>query len=244
MEKKEWFASWFDTSYYHTLYKNRNDQEAEKFVTNLIDHLELPNNSSVLDLCCGKGRHSITLNKLGFNVLGVDLSPNSIKQARSFETDGLKFDVHDMRQIIEGRQFDAVFNLFTSFGYFDSKEENHKVVQSVYTMLKPGGLFVIDFMNSKKVVNSLKTRETKTVDGIEFNISRSEDGEHIYKNISFSDNGKSFDYTERVQQISFADFESILTNNGFNILSTFGNFDLQSFDEMNSDRLIIIAEKK
>jgi len=76
--QKEWFEDWFDTNYYHVLYQNRNEEEARRFIHNLIDHLGIPKGVKVLDLACGKGRHSITLNDLGYDVLGEDLSPNSI----------------------------------------------------------------------------------------------------------------------------------------------------------------------
>ena len=74
MKKNEWFKDWFNTSYYHTLYKNRDDKEAERFVKNLVNFTKLPLKSKILDLACGKGRHSITLNRLGMDVIGVDLS--------------------------------------------------------------------------------------------------------------------------------------------------------------------------
>ena len=69
MSSKEWFAEWFDTTYYHTLYKNRNDEEAEQFISKLLSFLNLKENASVLDLACGKGRHSVTLNKHDLTVL-------------------------------------------------------------------------------------------------------------------------------------------------------------------------------
>jgi cyclopropane fatty-acyl-phospholipid synthase-like methyltransferase len=65
MNSKEWFADWFDTSYYHTLYKSRNDDEAAKFISNLLTFLELEKDSKVLDLACGKGLQSVTLNQYG-----------------------------------------------------------------------------------------------------------------------------------------------------------------------------------
>ena len=131
MAEKEWFSTWFDTSYYHVLYRHRNDEEAATFIKHLINKLNLPKNSSVLDLACGKGRHSVMLHQAGFDVLGVDLSKNSISLAKQNEEDKLSFEVHDMRETMENKQFDAVFNLFTSFGYFDNSNENKKVVDAV-----------------------------------------------------------------------------------------------------------------
>ncbi len=243
MESKEWFADWFDTSYYHTLYANRNDAEAAEFISNLINFLQIEKNSAVLDLACGKGRHSITLNKLGYSVLGVDLSSNSIEAAKKNETENLRFAVHDMREVIVGQKFAAIFNLFTSFGYFDTISENEKVVQSMHEMLVENGFLIIDFMNAQKVIDTLVSKESKTIDGITFELERFYDGSHIFKEIRFEDNGKKFNFTERVQALKMADFEQLLTSNKFEVLHTFGDFSLSTFEPTQSDRLIILAKK-
>lgn len=243
MSTKEWFAEWFDTPYYHTLYKDRNDEEAALFIKNLIGTLQLDPSSRVLDLACGKGRHSVTLNKLGYSVLGVDLSSNSIQQAKCFENDRLKFAVHDMREIIDGEKFDAVFNLFTSFGYFDALCDNECVIRSIHSMLKEEGYLVIDFMNAEKVISNLVLQEVKSVDGIDFHIERNYDGTHIFKHIRFEADERAHHYTERVQALKLGDFEKLLSENGFTIIRTFGDFSLNSYNENTSDRLIIIARK-
>jgi SAM-dependent methyltransferase len=243
MSTKEWFAKWFDTPYYHTLYKDRNDEEAALFISNLIQFLQLDKSARVLDLACGKGRHSVTLNKLGYNVLGVDLSPNSIKEAKCYENDQLKFKVHDMREVIQGEKFDAVFNLFTSFGYFDALCDNECVIRSIHSMLKEEGYLVIDFMNAEKVIANLVTNELKSIDGIDFRIERLYDGTHIFKHIRFDADQRAHHYTERVQALKLPDFEKLLTENGFTIIRTFGDFSLNSYEPNRSDRLIIIAKK-
>ena len=73
-----WFANWFDSSYYHILYKNRDEKEAELFIDNLVQHLQIPQGSTLIDIACGKGRHATYFNSLGLDVIGIDLSPNSI----------------------------------------------------------------------------------------------------------------------------------------------------------------------
>lgn len=241
---KEWFADWFDTSYYHILYKNRDLTEAKQFIERLTDRLSLDKNARVLDLACGKGRHAVTLSECGFDVLGVDLSPNSIGEAKSFENDSLKFAVHDMREVIPNEQFDGIFNLFTSFGYFDSISDNQKVVDSIAKMLRPKGSLVIDFMNAHRVVSNLVEKESKIVDGITFNIQRRFDGTHIFKEINFEADGSNHSYTERVQALKEEDFIALLTSANFEILDIFGNFNLEKFEENESDRLIIIAQLK
>jgi 2-polyprenyl-3-methyl-5-hydroxy-6-metoxy-1,4-benzoquinol methylase len=244
MKSKEWFESWFDTTYYHSLYKNRDESEAKLFVSKLVHFLNPKTGTKVLDLACGKGRHSVTLNELGMNVLGVDLSQNSILKAKDFENETLKFDVHDMRQTIENHSFEIIFNLFTSFGYFDDYSDNEKVIQSIHSMLHPNGRLIIDFMNSEKVIQHLVTNESKVEDGITFKITRNYDGNHIFKHIQFEDKNEKFHFTERVQALKFNDFEKLLTDAGFEINESFGDFHLTNFNPQSSDRLIIIATKK
>lgn len=240
--KNEWFATWFDTEYYHLLYNTRDDAEANRFIDNLMEDLKLPKNAYVLDLACGKGRHSRTLHLHDLDVLGVDLSENSIQCAKQFTDDNLHFMVHDMRNTLP-MEFDAVFNLFTSFGYFDTLEDNATVIHSVHTMLKDNGLFVIDFMNGHKVARELVLSEVKSIGGIDFHIERKFDGNHIFKDISFKDKGEDYHFTERVQALGLSEFEGLLSAEGFEIVRTFGDFDLNPFNEQDSDRLIIVARK-
>ena len=97
---ENWFASWFDSPYYHILYKDRNYREAQLFMDNLTHYLNLPEKAKVLDLACGKGRHSIYLNQLGFNVLGADLAEKSIAEASKNTNETLHFEVHDMNMVL------------------------------------------------------------------------------------------------------------------------------------------------
>lgn len=244
MENEEWYETWFDTHYYHILYKDRNYSEAEKFITNLLKYLELLKNSNCLDLACGKGRHSIFLNKHGLNVTGLDLSEHSISFAKPFENETLKFDVHDMRDVYEENEFDIIFNLFTSFGYFEDCDDNNKVLDVANKMLVHGGRLVIDFMNVNYVLKNLVEEEVKTVQGIDFHISRESDGKHIVKYINFQDKGHQYRFKEKVQVICQDEFMRLLNETGFEIIDTFGDINLTPFDEDHSDRLIIIAKKK
>ena len=124
----DWFEDWFDSKYYHILYKHRDYQEAQSFIDKLVDYLQLNEEQKILDLACGKGRHSIYLNKKGLDVMGVDLSPESIKHASQFENPKLKFEVCDMRDVVKPDYFDIVLNLFTSFGYFEDEADQFKTI--------------------------------------------------------------------------------------------------------------------
>ncbi|MGV3630095.1 MAG: class I SAM-dependent methyltransferase [Bacteroidota bacterium] len=239
-----WFESWFDSPYYHLLYANRDYSEAEFFIGNLVTKLKLKAGAAVLDLACGKGRHAFSLSGYDLDVLGLDLSPNSIGEARKLTHDSLHFDVHDMREVYPGHQFDVVFNLFTSFGYFDDSGENLKVLKSVHAMLLPGGKLIIDFMNAAKTIRELVEQEVKTVEGVDFHIERVYDGKHIFKHIRFSDKGTDFHFTERVQALQLNDFKSLLEEAGFELSHTYGNYALDPFDSSASPRLILEAQKR
>jgi SAM-dependent methyltransferase len=241
---QNWFESWFDSPYYHLLYSNRDYSEAEFFIGNLVTKLRLKAGAPVLDLACGKGRHAFSLSGYDLDVLGLDLSPNSISEARKLTHDSLHFDVHDMREVYPGRQFDVVFNLFTSFGYFDDSAENLKVLKSVHQMLLPAGKLVIDFMNAAKVVRDLVEQEVKTVEGVDFHIAREYDGKHIFKHIRFHAEGQDFHFTERVQALKPEDFKALLEDAGFELVNTYGNYALDAFDISASPRLILEAQKR
>ncbi len=234
-----WYASWFDTPYYHILYKDRNHIEASDFMDNLTHYLNLEEGEKILDLACGKGRHSIYLNKLGYDVTGVDLSGNSIQYASQFENDTLKFRVHDMCRPYS-EKFSAVFNLFTSFGYFDKEEDNLNTIKAIKSDLNEIGLGVIDFMNVDYVISNLIPEETKEVNGIAFNIKRYVEDGYIFKEIRFNDKDEDFFFTERVKAITLADFQEYFKEANVDLLDIFGDYQLQKFDQKTSPRLILI----
>lgn len=236
---KKWYASWFDTPFYHILYKDRDCAEAEAFMTTLTNYLNLPEQAKILDLACGKGRHSIFLNKLGYDVIGADLSENSIAHAKQFENDTLHFKVHNMC-LPYGETFDAVFNLFTSFGYFENESDNLSTIKAIKADLNEFGFGVIDFMNSNYVINNLVEKDTKTVDGIEFTMTRRVENGYIIKDISFTFEDEDYQFQEQVKAFTLSDFETLFENAGVYLLDVFGDYKLNKFDANNSERLIMI----
>ncbi|KIX20005.1 methyltransferase [Flavobacterium sp. 316] len=236
---KKWYASWFDTPYYHILYKDRDYNEAQHFMDNLTGYLNLPENAKILDLACGKGRHSIYLNSLGYTVTGADLSENSIIEASKSSNDTLQFKVHDMREVCT-EKYDAIFNLFTSFGYFDDDADNLKTLKAIHSSLNETGFACIDFMNVDYVIENLVPEEIKTVEDIDFHIKRYVKDNHIFKEISFTADGEDYHFTEKVQAIRLADFEKMMEEAGIYLLDIFGNYKLQKFFKNQSERLIMI----
>lgn len=234
-----WFTSWFDTPFYHILYKDRDDAEAQHFMDTLTKYLNIPENGQILDLACGRGRHAIYLNSLGFEVTGADLSENSINYAKQFENSTLHFEVHDMCKSFN-KPFDAIFNLFTSFGYFEKDEENLSTLKAIKTDLNDSGFGVIDFMNTQFVIDNLVPEEIKTVDGINFNLKRYVEAGYIVKDISFTADGEDYNFQERVRAFTLADFEALFEQAGMYLLDIFGDYKLRKFNANTSERLVMI----
>ena len=236
---ESWFSSWFDTPYYHILYKDRDEKEAQLFMDNIIQYLNLPEDAKILDLACGRGRHSIYLNQLGFEVTGADLSENSIAEAQKFANDKLHFVVHDMREKCN-QKYDAILNLFTSFGYFENEEDNFKTLKAIHESLSEYGFAVMDFMNVHHVIKNLVPSEVKTVDGIDFHIKRKVENGFILKEIDFEDQGQQYHFTEKVRALTLEDFQQMMDEAGIYLLDTFGDYKLKKFYKKESERLIML----
>ncbi len=235
----DWFTSWFDSPYYHILYKDRGNDEAKSFMANLTSYLNIPEDGKILDLACGKGRHAVYLNSRGYDVTGVDLSPQSIVYAKQFENKTLHFDVHDMSKPYS-QQFDAVFNLFTSFGYFENEEDNLNTIKAIKSNLKDNGVGVIDFMNVDFVIDNLIEENNKTIEGIDFNLKRNVVHGYIIKDISFKIDNISYNFKERVKALKLDDFIDMFQKANIQLLDVFGDYRLNKFDKKTSERLILI----
>ncbi|MEO0312309.1 MAG: hypothetical protein RIQ89_1966 [Bacteroidota bacterium] len=237
-----WYSKWFDTPYYHMLYSKRDDQEARKFLDNILPELNLAINDRVLDMGCGKGRHSIYLNEKGFDVTAFDLSISNIKYCKQFENSALHFYIHDLRNTFAINYFHAAFNVFSSFGYFESDRENFKVITHAAKAIKPGGYFVFDFINASSLRQENCYQEIE-LNKVKFKISKQINGSTLLKNIEINDGGKIFNYEERVKTYLLNDFESVFNKNDLSIKKVFGNYNLQPFDHATSERILLIARK-
>src|SRR5699024_534285 len=152
--------TWFVSPLYEVLYADRDEEEAARLINLLVDYLPDHDGLKVLGGGCGRGRHAINLYKnvnssyvKGCRVTGIELSERAIaeakKQAEEDQLEGIKLKVQAMRKPLPGK-FDAVLNLFTTFGYFKEDSENKRVLDSVNQMLQPGGVFVLDYLNAVK----------------------------------------------------------------------------------------------
>ncbi|MCW3124654.1 MAG: Tellurite resistance protein TehB [Bacteroidetes bacterium] len=243
MSDKQWFETWFDTPYYHLLYSNRNDDEARTFVSNLIHHLTIPPDSHVLDVACGKGRHSRYLAKLGYDTTGLDLSPHSIAEAKKDLLPNLHFEVWDMRKVYKEGYFNLVVNLFSSFGYFDNEADDQAAINAMAADLVPGGTLVLDYMNPECTSKLLKPRDIINRGDIQFHLQKRLEKGFVIKDINFIAEGEEHHYQERLKMIKPEQFAKLFREAGLTITETFGNYDLGPFRHGESSRQVIVGKK-
>lgn len=208
-----------------------------------MDELQASPGSRILDMGCGKGRHCIFLNELGFDVVGIDLSASNITAAQHYDRSDLHFLRHDMREPLAGLTFHLILNLFTSFGYFERAEENLMVLKAAHQMLEPEGQFVLDFLNAPKVIDALVPEEERTVDGTHFHITRALEDGIIVKRIKIN-NDPDLQFEERVQALKKEDLFALLEEADLKPESSYGSYHFEPYDVDTSDRLIIVAKRK
>src|ERR1035437_7401339 len=245
METKPWFKDWFNSPYYHQLYFERDEAEAAKFINKLIEYLKPLPGSFMLDIACGKGRHSRRLASKGFNVTGIDLSPYSIQEARKYESENLQFFEHVMRLPFYINYFDYAFNFFTSFGYFNTRREHDNSIRTIAQSLKPNGIFVLDYLNVHYAEDHLVHTSEKQIDDVNYYITKWFDETHFYKKIVIEDENleEPLEYTEKVAKFSVEDFTEMFAYQGLQIQEVFGDYLFNDYDVKKSPRLILIATK-
>lgn len=242
---QSWFRDWFNSPYYYQLYADRDEREASEFISRLIDHLKPLPDSRMLDVACGKGRHSLELAEMGFDVTGIDLSEYSISEAKKNEDANLQFFQHDMRLPFHINYYDYAFNFFTSFGYFRTQRENDNAIRTISQSLKPNGIFVIDYLNVHFAENHLVHKTEKKVDDVNFVITKWLDETHFYKKIMIEDEKltEPLYHTEIVAKFSLGDFTDMLSYQGLQVKEVFGDYQFSPYSVTESPRMIIIAEK-
>lgn len=247
--KPEWFASWFDSEHYHRLYSHRDDREAVSFIDRLIARLRPVPGADVLDLGCGSGRHARRLASHGLNVTGLDLSAESLTLARArasataaIDASTPRFVRQDMRQPFGDAAFDHVFNLFTSFGYFEDPADHLAVVRNMAAALRAGGTLALDYLNVRHAERWLTPEEIIRRDRVTYRISRWSDSEAIHKRIIIGAAGP-MEHVERVAKLTLEDFRFLFALSGLEVEEIYGNYQLAPFDVESSPRLIIVARR-
>ena len=236
----EWYQSWFGEAYLE-LYPHRDEAEARRAVALLVARGVVRDGSRVLDLACGAGRHAVELARHGARVTGLDLSLVLLRAARNRWSGPLVRG--DMRYLpLKSAAFDAVVNLFTSFGYFSSDEESEGVLRDVARVLAPGGWFALDFLNAPAVRARLVARDSKQVQGKRVVQERrlSNAGRTVVKVIHLEHEGKSFE--ERVRLFERDELERMLSDAGLRIEAALGDYD-GGPHTAESPRLLLLARR-
>lgn len=241
--------AWYQESFgndYLIVYKHRDLQGAYHEVKKMMDWLGLKQGAEVLDLCCGMGRHSMALAEFGYDVTGVDLSEVLLNEAVKLDAGKqVTWLRGDMREVPLDRQYDAVVNLFTSFGYFDEDEQNEKVLHEIHRLLKEGGRFIIDFLNPVYVQSNLVSQSERTEKDLLIREARTIEDGCVRKRIVISQKGTADrHYLEQVKLYDRMAFEAMLLNAGLHIDHVYGEYDGQAYDAEASSRLIFVGHKE
>jgi len=244
--KNEWFKDWFASKFYLEVYSHRNDLDAEKLLKLIRKNIELTENATILDVACGNGRHSNYFAELGYNIVGFDLSNNLLKIAQKNKLKNnskTNYFCADVRAIPLKSTFDLVLNLFTSFGYFYSDEENFSFINFLSNHVNKNGYFVFDYLNPSFVKNNLVKSSERLVKDITISERRKIKNNRVEKEILISDSKIMHRFYESVQLYSFNEIINAFKKNGFNAVNTFGNYSEEKYDENLSERMVIIFKR-
>jgi SAM-dependent methyltransferase len=234
----EWFEEWFGEEYLQ-LYPHRNDAEAERAVELIRRTVQLEPGWRVLDVACGAGRHARAFDATGARCIGIDLSRTLLLLARQLTAAPLVRG--DMRQLpIRPGSMDLTVNLFTSFGYFDEDAEHTAALNEMIATVRPGGWFVIDFLNPAAVRRQLVAEETLDLAGSTVRVSRSvsPDGRYVCKSIRA---GQGRNYRERVRLFEPEQMSDMLEAGGVAVRFRFGDYDATPLVS-NSPRTILMGQ--
>ena len=240
-----WYKSWFNSPWYTQLYQHRTEQEAHEAVQLVRDIAGLASGAKVLDLCCGFGRHAYALAEQGYQVTGLDASEHLIRLAEQrFSHLNVNYVIGDMRSAYVGAPYDAIVNFFTSFGYFDTHEENQQVIDTIAGSLAEGGVFVLDFLNAALVRTTLNPESMNMVGETMIIQERWIDEPYVRKRITVNvPCTAEHTFEEQVRLYSHQELTTMIKQAGLNVGSVYGSYDGAAFDDQVSERCIIIATK-
>ncbi|MCS7458774.1 methyltransferase domain-containing protein [Paenibacillus doosanensis] len=241
----DWYRKSFGDDYL-LVYKHRDVEGAYQEVKKMIEWLQLPQGAKVLDLCCGMGRHSMALNDFGYSVTGIDLSDVLLAEAdRLNERRQVRFLQGDMREVPLQESFDAVVNLFTSFGYFEQDEENERVLGEIARLLAPSGQFIVDFMNPDYVKRHLVPFSSRQEGFCTIEETRRIEDGFVRKTIVVSEQGSpERTYLEQVKLYGLEPFLAMLDRAGLEVSDVYGDYNASPYDRETSQRMIFVGRRK
>jgi SAM-dependent methyltransferase len=241
-----WWQKYFD-EHYLKVYKEL-EKETSREVESILRMLDLKPKAKILDLCCGYGRHSIEFAQRGLKVTGYDLSDFFIGKAKKDSLDlGLEIEFvrGDMRKLPFDKEFDAVVNIFTSFGFFDKESDDFKVTKGVSRALKKGGLFLLDLKNREHLIRNFQRRRWRQQEDfilLEDNFFDLFTSRWETTRTLLFENGRKKENSFSLRMYTFTEILNLLRRSGFILESVYGDFDFREYS-LDSPRMILISRK-
>lgn len=241
----EWYKLAFG-EIYPLVYPHRDDAEAARVARALAPLLG--GRSPVIDVACGNGRYMSAFGQVGLEVYGVDLSAYLLSDAVASRALRGRVVLGDMRALpFRDGAAGAVVNMFTSFGYFETDLDNVRVMQEVSRILSPGGVFLMDFLNTDAIDRNALGAEVSR---------RDERGANVEERRELSDGGRVLvkhvrvwvgerapvEYSERLRLYRHADLTSMATAAGLSPRAVYGDYDLTDYAST-SPRVIMLCTK-
>jgi len=241
--ESKWYKNWFGKDYLK-VYSHRDQKDAKQLVQLILSNISLYNDSQILDIGCGQGRHLSIFAEKQFHITGIDLSPVLLRIAKENHINNsfAHFIQADMRQLPLKSKFDLILNLFTSFGYFENDEENLSVLRQIHSLLKKSGNFVFDYFNSDFVKKNLIPSHKEEIGKIIVEQERYIEDSRIKKKINLTRDGEKTTYFESVKLYSPDEIYEMLRSVNLKINKIFGNYDGSAFNQ-ESPRLLVFGEK-
>ena len=244
----EWFENeLFWSEMYTFMFPEERFQLAEEHIEKILVLVGYKD-GVVLDLCCGPGRHSIALAKRGIRVTAVDRSEFLLNKAKAEAAKlglEIEFVSDDMRQFVRKGAFSLVLNLFTSFGYFDDRDDDLKVLRNVHESLLPGGAIIIDMMGKETLARKYQaTTSTQNADGTLL-VERHDISEDWTRGrnewiLVKGESAKTFRF--QVRLYSGQEMKDLLRRAGFEDVKVYGDLDGSEYG-INAPRLIAAGRR-
>lgn len=246
MSDLPWYQTFFDEDYLRMYAPFLPKERTLREVENLIRLLNLSPQSMVLDLCCGTGRHTIPLARQGMHMVGLDLSKTLLYYAQN-EAETANIAIQwvnsDMRRIPFEQKFDAIINIFTSFGYLEDDEEDQKVLQQVQRALKPNGLFLLESVYQPRVLRSFTSHGIlRYDDGLivfeerHFDLAASRN--EVLATLLYPD-GRRIEHKQSMRVYTLTELTHMLEKAGLQLQASYGALDASPLTL--DSRLVLIA---
>jgi len=244
MARNEWY-DWFTSPYLQKLYATVSNPGREQFIERIMNLVKPAPGSELLEAGCGWGETTRILAGYGFETTGTDLSDISITAAKEFETANLHFYLHDLRLPFWSNYYHLAFNLYSNFGFYDTRREHSNALRTIAGSLRPEGIFVFDYFNTGYYEAYPVYDDQQVVDGITYTMSRWNDATHFHSSIIVGDPAvnEPLHFKQRKVKFTLGDITQLLNLHGLHVEHVFGDYELGAYDPVRTPRLIVIARK-